>query len=151
MAIVISLIVYFYYFSFRKKKIPRTNSLYTDALNAMVNGDLSNAISLLKQVVKQDSNHVRAYLQLGNILRKDNPEQALKIHQSLTVRPNLDNSMLKEIHRALALDFMEVKDFKKAEAEANLVLKFDKKNLWANKFLLNIYEKNENWIDAIKI
>ena len=29
----------------RKKKIPRTNSLYTDALNAMVNGDLSNAIA----------------------------------------------------------------------------------------------------------
>ena len=59
--------------------------------------------------------------------------------------------MLKEIHRALALDFMEVKDLRKAEAEANLVLKFDKKNVWAYKFLLNIYEKNENWIDAIKI
>ena len=82
MAIVIALIVYFYYFFSRKKKIPRTNSLYTDALNAMVNGDQSNAVALLKQVVKQDSNHVRAYLQLGNILRNENPEQALKIHQS---------------------------------------------------------------------
>ena len=82
MAIAIALSIYFYYLSFRKKKKPRINSLYTDALNAMVNGDLSSAIGLLKQVVKQDSNHVRAYLQLGNILRKDNPEQALKIHQS---------------------------------------------------------------------
>ena len=51
MAIVIALIVYLYYFLSRKKKIPRTNSLYTDALNAMVNGDLGNAIGLLKQVV----------------------------------------------------------------------------------------------------
>ena len=93
MAIAIALSIYFYYISFRKKKKPRINSIYTDALNAMVNGDLSNAISLLKQVVKQDSNHVRAYLQLGNILRKDNPEQALKIHQSLTVRPNLSRNM----------------------------------------------------------
>ena len=55
MTIVIALLFYFYYFSLRKKKVPRTNSLYTDALNAMVNGDLGNAIGLLKQVVKQDT------------------------------------------------------------------------------------------------
>ena len=83
--------VYLIYNLSRSKKKPRINSLYTDALNAMVIGDTSRAINLLKQVVKHDSNHVRAYLQLGNILRSDNPEQSLKIHQSLTVRPNLSS------------------------------------------------------------
>ena len=138
MAIVIALIVYFYYFSFRKKKIPRINSLYTDALNAMVNGDLSNAIALLKQVVKQDSNHVRAYLQLGNILRKENPEQALKIHQSLTVRPNLSRDIQVDIHIALAEDYGFISNYKKAIEEAKLVLSIEKRNLWALNFLIKI-------------
>ena len=144
MAIVIALIVYFYYFFSRKKKIPRTNSLYTDALNAMVNGDLSNAISLLKQVVKQDSNHVRAYLQLGNILRNENPEQALKIHQSLTVRPNLSKDIQIDIHTALAEDYRFLSNYKKAIEEAKLVLAIEKRNLWALKFLINLSVENQD-------
>jgi lipopolysaccharide biosynthesis regulator YciM len=149
MAIVIALIVYFYYSSLRKKKIPRTNSLYTDALNAMVNGDLSNAISLLKQVVKQDSNHVRAYLQLGNILRKENPEQSLKIHQSLTVRPNLSRDIQVDIHTALAEDYGFISNYKKAIEEAKLVLSIEKRNLWALNFLINISVENQDWEEAI--
>ena len=148
-AIVIALIVCFYYFFSRKKKIPRTNSLYTDALNAMVNGDLNSAIGLLKQVVKQDSNHVRAYLQLGNILRKENPEQALKIHQSLTVRPNLPRDIQVDIHIALAEDYKFISNYKKAIEEAKLVLAIEKRNLWALKFLIKISVENQNWEEAI--
>ena len=150
MAIVIALSSYFYYSSLRKKKIPRTNSLYTDALNAMVNGDLGNAIGLLKQVVKQDSNHVRAYLQLGNILRNENPEQALKIHQSLTVRPNLSRDLQVDIHTALAEDYGFLSNYKKAIEEAKLVLAIEKRNLWALNFLVDISVKNQVWEEAIR-
>ena len=148
-AIAIALSIYFYYLSFRKKKKPRINSIYTDALNAMVNGDLNNAIALLKQVVKQDSNHVRAYLQLGNILRKDNPEQALKIHQSLTVRPNLSRNMQADIHAALADDYRLLSNYTKAKEEAKLVLEIEKRNLSALKFLINISVENQDWEGAI--
>ena len=54
---------------FNSKKSPKVESLFSDALNALLNGDKRKAISLLQQVVKKDTNHVRAYLQLGNILR----------------------------------------------------------------------------------
>ena len=74
----------------------------------MVRGDKAKAIGILRQVVKQDSNHVRAYLQLGNILRDENTEQAIKIHQSLTVRPNLSAEMKVDIHRALANDYKKI-------------------------------------------
>ena len=94
-----------YYFSifslFKSKKTPKVESLFTNALNALLNGDKSKAISLLQQVVKKDTSHVRAYLQLGNILRKENTDQAIKIHQSLTVRPNLGSDQKVEIHKAL--------------------------------------------------
>ena len=74
----------------------------------MVRGDKSKAVWTLRQVVKQDSDHVRAYLQLGNILRDENTEQAIKIHQSLTVRPNLSAEMRVDIHSALANDYKKI-------------------------------------------
>ena len=77
------------YYFLKPSKKHRTDSVYTDALNAMVRGEKRNAVRLLRSVVKQDSDHVDGYLQLGNIMREENPQQAVKIHQSLTVRPGL--------------------------------------------------------------
>ena len=92
-----------YFFSLLKsKKTPKVETLFSDALNSLLNGDKNKAISLLQKVVKKDTNHVRAYLQLGNLLRKENTDQAIKIHQSLTVRPNLRSEQKVEIHKALA-------------------------------------------------
>ena len=84
-ALAIATGIYFYLSSISAKKKPRVDALYTEALNAMVNGDVNSAISILRQVVKQDSNHVRAYLQLGNILRDENPEQAINPPDSIDV------------------------------------------------------------------
>ena len=54
-----------------------SQSTFTKALDAMVRGEKSKSIGLLKDVVKNDTNHIQAYLQLGNILRDDKPEQSL--------------------------------------------------------------------------
>ena len=148
LAFVICAFILNYFFPFKTKKQQHSNSLFTDALNAMVRGDQSKAINLLKQVVKQDSDHVRAYLQLGNIINNDNPEQAIKIHQSLTVRPNLSNDIRVDIHRALANDYYLVKQFRKAKEEAEQVLKLEKRNLWALEFLISLAEENKNWDNA---
>jgi len=114
----------------------------------MVKGDSTKAINLLKKVVKQNSNHVRAYLQLGNILRTENPEQAIKIHQSLTVRPNLSLELKVDIHRALADDYRIVGNLLKSKEEAQLILGIEKRNLWALKFLIDIAEQNQDWDEA---
>ena len=118
----------------------------------MVRGDTRTALSHLRDVVKQDSDHINAYLQMGNILRQDNNGQAaIKIHQSLMVRPKLDNPIKLDIHKALALDFEQIKNLTRAQQEAELVLKIDKKNQWANEFLLTIFEKKKNWDKATQI
>ena len=150
---VIALIgVFLTFFLFKPKKKRRTESIYTNALNAMVRGDTRTALSHLRDVVKQDSDHINAYLQMGNILRQDNNGQAaIKIHQSLMVRPNLDNQIRLDIHKALALDFEQIENLSKAQQEAELVLKIDKKNQWANEFLLMIFEKQKNWDKATQI
>ena len=140
--------IFLYFSPFRAAKKPKTDTLFTEALNAMVRGDKGRAVRLLRDVVKQDSDHIRAYLQLGNIMRDDHPQQAIKIHQSLTVRPNLSSELRVDIHRALANDYEQVGQNVKAKKEAEQVLTFEKRNLWALQFLVRIAETNQNWDEA---
>ena len=114
----------------------------------MINGDNKKAIILLKQVVKQDTNHIKAYLQLGNLLRNDYTEQAIKIHQSLTIRPQLDLEIKVEIHKALAKDYIEIGHVKNAAKEAKEILTLEKRNLWAINFLIKISENEQDWEEA---
>ena len=117
----------------------------------MVRGDTRTALSHLRNVVKQDTNHINAYLQMGDILRgEDNAQAAIKIHQSLTVRPNLSNEIKRDIHKSLALDFKQLGHITKAMGEAEMVLKLDRKNLWANEFLLKIFEQQREWDKAMQ-
>ena len=117
----------------------------------MVRGDARTALSHLRNVVKQDTNHINAYLQMGDILREeDNAQAAIKIHQSLTVRPNLSNEVKRDIHKSLALDFEQLGNITKAMGEAEIVLKLDRKNLWANELLLKIFEQRREWDKAMQ-
>ena len=140
------------FFYIQPKQQAKTESIYTDALNAMVRGDKRTALKYLRDVVKQDTNHVDAYLQMGDILREEgNALAAIKIHQSLTVRPNLKNDVKIHIHRSLALDYNQISQLAKARREVELLLKLDKKNLWANEFLLALFEKQKDWDKATQI
>ena len=133
------------FFNYKPKKQKKTDSLYTDALNAMLRADKSKAVALLRDIVKQDSDHVDAYLQLGSILRDDDPQRALKIHQMLTVRPNLEQSIQLEIYKSLAMDYETIGDLNRSKKEAEQILTLDKQNQWALTFLLNIGEKIKDW------
>jgi lipopolysaccharide biosynthesis regulator YciM len=139
------------YFYLKPSKTKHTNNIYTDALNAMLLADKHKAISLLSTVVKNNSNHIDAYLQLGNLLRDEEPNRATKIHQMLTVRPNLRKETKIEILKSLALDYEKTGELSKAKNESEKVLKIDKSNLWATSFLLSIAEKTEDWDYAEKI
>jgi lipopolysaccharide biosynthesis regulator YciM len=116
-----------------------------DALNAILMADKRKAINLLSGIVKKDSEHINAYLQLGNLLRDDDPDRAIKIHQMLTVRQNLLKDQKIEILKSLSLDYDKIGEFLKARIEAEKILKIDKSNYWASSFLLDIAEKTEDW------
>ena len=123
--VLILLILSIIYLFYKPQKKPRTDNIYTEALNAMVNADKVKAINLLRDVVKQDSDHINAYIQLGNIFREDNPEQAAKIHQSLTVRPNLSDESQIDIHRALAKDYKKLRHLDLAKREGEQILRIN--------------------------
>ena len=148
LVIAIGTSLFFYY---KKKPLIKNNSnkLYTEALNMLVRGDSQNAIRLLRDVVKQDTNHLDAYLQLGDILRDEgNSQNAIKIHQSLTVRPGLDDKLQIQIHQSLAKDYLSLNEISLAKKEAEMILNIDKKEFWATEFLLDFAEKSHDWAQA---
>ena len=139
------------YYQFKKpSNKKRTDTIYMEALNAMLLSDKRKAVNLLSTLVKNDSDHVSAYLQLGNLLRDEDADRAIKIHQMLTVRQKLDKETKIEIFKSLALDYKRINDIQKSKIEAERIFEIDKTNLWANKFLLSLAEESEDWDYAEK-
>ena len=139
------------YHQFKKpSNYKRADTIYMEALNAMLLSDKRKAINLLSTLVKNDSEHVSAYLQLGNLLRDEDTDRAIKIHQMLTVRQRIDKETKIEIFKSLALDYKKNNDLSKSKIEAEKIFEFDKTNLWANEFLLSLAEQTEDWDYAEK-
>ena len=142
--------VFFWLFSRRGAKKVKP-SLYTDALNAIIRGDRTTAYKDLRETVRSNSGHIDAYLHLGNLYRDDNPSQAVKIHQSLTVRPNLQKFVQVLIHQELARDYQALGNAEKAKREAEAVLRLEKRNLWATQFLIDLAIDSKDWPEAGKL
>lgn len=135
---------------FPKKK--DSNKLYTEALEALLEGDIENAVYKLKDLVQHDTTNIRAYLRLGDIFRENlKIEQALKIHQSLILRKRLSKALQSEIYMSLAKDFFELKKFERVQYYILEILKIDKKNINALNFILELYILQEKWDEGIKI
>ncbi len=145
---IVAILAYYHFKKPSNKK--RADNIYLEALNAMLLSDKRKAINLLSALVKNDSEHVSAYLQLGNLLRHEDADRAVKIHQMLTVRQNLDNETKIEIFKSLALDYKKINDKQKSKVEAEKILEIDKTNIWANEFLLSLAEETEQWDYAEK-
>jgi lipopolysaccharide biosynthesis regulator YciM len=101
----------------RTSKKPSDHQLFSNALNALVNNEKKKAYKILKQIISKDSSHHEAFLLLGNLYREKNIENAIKIHKSLIIRPNLTNDFKFHVHKSLVLDYLECENIEKAKNE----------------------------------
>jgi len=79
---------------------------YAAALEHQKNGDLSQAIKILKNLIKQDPDYLASYYQLGKILEdRSRAEEAVEVYKagkSVAAKKN-DMKTLGEIAEALML------------------------------------------------
>ncbi|MBD3275290.1 MAG: tetratricopeptide repeat protein [Candidatus Marinimicrobia bacterium] len=144
---VLSLILYF---ALRDREPRRTTeSLYSDGLRLLLDGQLEPAAAKLKQVVRRDTNQIDAYVKLGDIFRKNGQHtQALKIHQTLTVRRNLTQGQQIDIYYSLVQDYKAIKQYDKALDTADKLLQIDKKHIKGLKAKMQIYRILDRWEEA---
>ena len=141
--------LFFYILKLKPNKKTDIKELYSQGLDMMINGLQRSAYNNFKKIVELDSENIKAYLRLGQVLRESgNINKALKIHKGLFIRKNLTSYDLNELHKNLALDYFELNNIDKAIEEASEILKVDKKNTWAISKLIIFHKKLNQWDKA---
>jgi len=138
--------LFFYILKLKPNKKTDIKELYSQGLDMMINGLQRSAYNNFKKIVELDSDNIKAYLRLGQVLRESgNVNKALKIHKGLMIRQNLSSYDLNELHKNLALDYFDLNRIDKAIEEASDILKVDKKNTWAISKLIMFHKKLNQW------
>jgi lipopolysaccharide biosynthesis regulator YciM len=148
LVILVLVIIYYYTRVLRKPKGEKSH--YLSALEFLAEGNDKWAIQKFKEAIREDTEHVEAYLRLGDLLRKKGmTSNALKIHKDLTLRSNLTNDMRSRIQYSLLLDYEEMGSFKNAIEIANELLgnpKTFQKEIAVK--ILHHLEQEQEWQDA---
>jgi lipopolysaccharide biosynthesis regulator YciM len=90
----------------RKVDSPRLEAAFRDALSALLEDDLDGAEAALSALVQQDASPVEVYLLLGQLYRRRGEiARAIRVHQNLLLRRDLDEAHRERALRGLARDF----------------------------------------------
>ena len=140
---IIGLLIYFlYYRKLKPHKVNNIREMYAEGLDMLVSGKRIAAYKNFKSIINEDSNNIKAYLRLGQILREGgNAIKALKIHKSLMLRKKITIYEKIELHKNMALNYYELDNFDKSIYEAEKILNIEKDNEWAIHHLITLYKK----------
>ena len=150
--VIVAILIIYYITKFYKKPAKGKNT-YLEALEHLADGDYKWAIQKFKEVVREDTDNIQAYLRLGDLLRKKGlASNALKIHKDLMLRSNLSSDLKQKIEYSLLLDYESLNDVKMVIKIGNNILNnsqnyFEEVPLKLVKYL----EKDEEWEEAFNI
>lgn len=148
-----AILVLAFYSVYTRKMVSRDDeNPYILALKFMAEGENRLAVEKFKEAVRDNSSNIDAYLKLGTILRNEGLyKNAIRIHQDLTLRGDLEAGEMIDVKKNLILDFWYLKDYAKAEFYLNQ-LKDNKSQIdWATPYLVKILEKKSEWQEAIDV
>ena len=149
--ILVVIVVAYFIVTYKPKHQENLKDLYSEGLDLMVDGYRQGAYENIKKIITKDTDNVKAYLKLGQVIREGgNPENALKIHNSLIYRKNLTYYEKIELHKNLALDYYKLDKIDNAIAQCESILKINKKNDWALSKLIFFYQTNKDWRNSKK-
>ncbi len=121
---------------------------YFKGLNHLLNEQQDQAIDAFIEAVQQDPDTSELHFALGNLFRRRGEfERAVRVHEHLLARADLNTSDRHRARHALALDFLKAGLLDRAEENLRLLLDtpLEGQALLA---LLNIYERSRDWAAA---
>ncbi len=138
-----------YVLNFKPRRKSKVKDLYAEGLDLLITGRRKSAYKNFKDIIQKDSDNIKAYLRLGQVLREGgNPVQALKIHRGLLHRRNLTHYDQIELYKNLALDSYSAGNVDTAIQELISLLKIEKTNEWAVTQLTAFYREKQDWAKA---
>lgn len=128
--------------------LPRS---YFQGLNFLLNEQQDKAIDAFIEVVKVDPQTVELHFALGSLFRRRGEvDRALRMHLNLVERADLDEDKKQQALFELAQDYLKAGILDRAE-ELFLDLQKTSYAKPALDFLLEIYQKEHDWLKAIDV
>ena len=138
-------------FDYSGKYKKTDKDLYYEALDQLLIGKLKEAYATLRALIKNDTNNVKAYLKLGQVLREiGKPDKALKVHKSLLIRKDLNSYEKIELLKNISMDYKHLNKIDEAIVQSLDIIKLDKHNEWALNELIELYKLINDWNSSKK-
>jgi len=128
--------------------LPRS---YFQGLNFLLNEQQDKAIEAFIEVVKVDPQTIELHFALGSLFRRRGEiDRALRMHLNLVERADLDEEKKQHALFELAQDYLKAGILDRSEVALQQLLTspYAKESL---DFLLEIYQKEKDWLKAIDI
>lgn len=108
-AVVLFVAGLIYWIALRRRAPRRSSNPHVDALALLIDGNPDDAFTKLQETVRLGNAPTDAYIRLGTMLReRGEPNKALQIHRSLTVRSGLTKKEHREVYLGIAQDYSQL-------------------------------------------
>ncbi len=135
-----------------KKGGAEEKNAYIKGINFLLSNETDKAIEEFTRAVKIDSNTIDTYFTLGSLFRsKGDIGRATRIHQSITVRPSVDEKMRLKALYELGVDFKKAGFIKRSIAVFEDLIHRDPKRIEAYEELVSLYQEIKDWEKAIEL
>lgn len=133
----------------QKVNLPRD---YLVGLNYLLNEEPDKAVDVFIKMLEVDSNTVETHLAVGKLFRRRGEvDRAIRIHQNLIARPQLDKSYREQSLFALGQDYLSAGVLDRAERIFLDLIEVKSLAQSALNSLLDIYQQEKDWEKAIDI
>lgn len=139
----------------KEKPLPATRQLHHDyfrGLNYLIDEQPDKAVDVFVKLIEVDNDTVELHLALGHLFRRRGEvDRAIRIHQSLIARSQLEEAHRTQALIALGQDYLRAGVLDRAEKIfQGLLSKEGRTAELSLRFLLRIYEQEKDWQLAIE-
>jgi lipopolysaccharide assembly protein B len=129
---------------------PRISADYIRGLNLVLSRKTDEALELFVQMAKVDDDTLETHFALGHLFRRRGEmERAIRVHENLLARPNLNEAQKHQALFSLAEDYLGAGLFDRAEKLFNELRDSTTLAEAALEKLVSIYEREQEWQKAI--
>lgn len=133
----------------KKMNLPRD---YLVGLNFLLNEEPDKAVDIFIKMLEVDSDTVETHLAVGKLFRRRGEvERAIRIHQNLIARPQLDKAYREQSLFELGQDYFSAGVLDRAERIFLELVEIKAFSAAALRALLDIYQQEKAWENAIQI
>lgn len=134
------------------QRVSRLSSKYFRGLNYLLNEQQDKAIEIFLEIADRYSDTIETQLALGNLFRRRGEvDRAIRLHQKLFERPRLTAEQRLAALLELGEDYMKAGLLDRAETLFLDLLQIEPNVVPALEQLLQIYEQEQDWPQAIQI